>query len=258
MALRVEDLSVTLGRRDVVRGISFCAAANSLTFVVGPNGAGKTTLLRALCGLVPATGKMRWGDRNLAHMTASARARTLGYVPQGHVAHWPISARTAVAIGRNAHTSSLFQLSAEDQRAIDEALEAVDASDLGERPITELSGGERARVMLARALAVAAPLLILDEPVAALDPSHQIAIIELLQRLAHEQERTIICVVHDLTLAARYGDRVMILDDGQVYAIGAPSEVLTDDALGDVFGVSVARAMVEGETVLLPWRVSRT
>lgn len=258
MSLHVDNLRVMLGDKAAVAGVSFDAAERHLTFVVGPNGAGKTTLLRALCGLIPAQGTIAWKGRDLAQMSTSERARALGYVPQGHVAHWPISARTAVAIGRNAHASSLFRLSRADENAIDAALAAVDATEFSERPITELSGGERARVMLARALAVEAPLLILDEPVAALDPAHQIAIVELLQRLAHDDARAILCVVHDLTLAARYGDAVLMLDQGHLHAAGAPGDVLSDDALANVFGISVARPEVDGQTVLLPWRADPT
>jgi iron complex transport system ATP-binding protein len=223
---------------------------------VGPNGAGKTTLLKAIAGLVPYSGVLSWDGQALSAMTAAQRAKILAYLPQGHVAHWPITAREVVAIGRAPFASSLARLSEADQQAIDEALALVEATAFAGRPITELSGGERARVMLARALAVGAPLLLADEPVAALDPAHQLAVMAILLERARAGG-LVIAVSHDLVLAARFADRVLVLSEGRVASFASPGEALNPEILRHVFSIE-ALAMRAGEiTVSLPWTIAK-
>ena len=146
----------------------------------------------------------------------------MAYLPQGHVAHWPLSARDVVAIGRAPFTSSLARLSRADRDAVEHALAAVGAHAFADRPVTELSGGERARIMLARALAVGAPILLADEPAASLDPAHQLAVMDLLSAQA-KQGRLVIAVSHDLLLAARYADRILVLTGGRAAGVRRPA-----------------------------------
>ncbi len=256
MSLVAENLSVSLGGREVLSGVSFEARRGELLVVVGPNGAGKTSLLKAMAGLAPSAGRLEWDSQPLGAMSASARAKTLAYLPQGHVAHWPLAARDVVAIGRAPFASSLARLAASDREAVDRAIAAVGATPFAERPVTELSGGERARIMLARALAVGAPLLLADEPVASLDPAHQLGVMDLLAAQAREG-RLVIAVSHDLLLAARYADRILVLTGGRAVAFGAPRETLTAALLKEVFQVESVRLDAPGVSLDIPWSVDR-
>ena len=252
MSLTMRQLSVTMGGRKVLRDITLEARRGELLAIVGPNGAGKTTFLKAVACLFPFTGTVEWDGKDVAAMLAAARAKQMAYLPQGHVAHWPITARDVVTIGRAPFASSLTRLSSADQAAISEALQAVDAMGFADRPVTELSGGERARVMLARALAVGAPLLLADEPVASLDPAHQLGVMDILSAQA-KAGRLVIAISHDLILAARYADRVLVLHEGAAAAIGPPREVLTPSLLREVFRVETVRLSAEGEIFEIPW-----
>ena len=256
MSLIAPGLSVTMRDRKVLHDIAFEARRGEFIVIVGPNGVGKTTLLRAIGGLVPYEGDIAWDGTALATLTAAKRARLLAYLPQGHVAHWPITARDAVAIGRAPFASSLTGLSAEDEAAIDAALDAVEAAQFAARPITELSGGERARVMLARALAVGAPLLLADEPVASLDPEHQLRVMAVLQRRARSGA-LVIAVSHDLMLAERFADRLLVLEEGRVAAFAPPREALTADLLRRVFRIEAFTATSGDVTVTLPWTIAK-
>ncbi|MBX2806671.1 MAG: ABC transporter ATP-binding protein [Hyphomicrobiales bacterium] len=252
MGLLVKDLGVTLGGKTLLGDVGFEARAGEFLAIVGPNGAGKTTLLKAIAGLLSYRGQVAWQGEDLASATVSARARLISYLPQGHTIHWPITAREAVTIGRAPHSSSLTRLSPEDNMAIDQAIDAVDAGAFAHRPVTELSGGEKARIMLARALAVNAPMLLADEPVAALDPAHQLSVMRVLGEQARHG-RLIICISHDLLLASRFADRFLVLDKGQIAAIGSYADALTQEIYARVFGVTTRRFESEGETVTMPW-----
>jgi iron complex transport system ATP-binding protein len=252
VSLSTRQLGVTIGGREVLRDITLEARRGELLAIVGPNGAGKTTFLKAVACLFRFTGAVEWDGRDVAAMSAAARARQMAYLPQGHVAHWPITARDVVTIGRAPFASSLTRLGPADQAAIDAALDAVDAAAFAERPVTALSGGERARVMLARALAVGAPLLLADEPVTSLDPAHQLGVMDILVAQA-KAGRLVIAISHDLVLAARYADRVLVLNDGAAAAIGTPREVLTASLLREVFKVESVSLRTEGGTFEVPW-----
>jgi iron complex transport system ATP-binding protein len=252
MSLSTRQLSVTIGGRKVLRDISLEARRGELLAIVGPNGAGKTTFLKAVACLFPFSGTIEWDGKDVAAMRAAARARQMAYLPQGHVAHWPITVRDVVTIGRAPFASSLTRLRGADQAAVEEALRAVDAMELAERPVTTLSGGERARVMLARALAVGAPLLLADEPVASLDPAHQLGVMDILSEQA-KAGRLVIAISHDLILAARYANRVLVLNDGAAAALGAPRDVLTPSLLRDVFRVETVRLSAGADVFEVPW-----
>jgi iron complex transport system ATP-binding protein len=256
MTLKVEHLSAAYGARSVFRNVGFEARRGSLNLLVGANGAGKTTLLRAIAGLIPYGGSVLWEGRPLAQRSAASRAKTLAYLPQGHVAHWPVLARDVVAIGRAPKASSLSSLTRADYAAINSALDLADARAFADRAITELSGGERARIMLARALAVGAPMLLADEPAASLDPAHQLEVMALLLRIAREG-RVVLAVMHDLALAARFADCVLVLDEGRLAASGPPGEVLTPGLLRSVFHVESLEVKAEGKAFFVPWRPLR-
>jgi iron complex transport system ATP-binding protein len=177
----------------------------------------------------------------------------MAYLPQGHVAHWPLKARDVVTMGRAPFASSFSRLSRADRDAVDEAIESVGAAAFASRPITELSGGERARIMLARALSVGAPLLLADEPVASLDPAHQLAVMAILAAQA-KSGRLVLAVSHDLMLAARFADRILVLSDGKAAAIGAPAQTLTAAILRDIFEVEPLRLSAGGVSLEIPWQ----
>lgn len=252
MTLIVRNLTVGYRTRRILESVSLEAPRGEFVIVIGPNGAGKTTLLKAIACLVPFSGCIEWDGRALAGFSAAARSRTLAYLPQGHVAHWPVTARDVVTMGRAPFASSLTRLPASDLEAVESALQAVDAQDFAERPITELSGGERARVMLARALAVGAPLLLADEPVASLDPAHQLSVMGILAKLA-KQGRLAVAVSHDLLLAARFADRIAVLKDGRLVSAGPPSETLTEDLLRQVFNVQPLSIKAGEASIAIPW-----
>jgi ABC-type Mn2+/Zn2+ transport system ATPase subunit len=168
------DVNVTLAGRRVLRDVSLALSAGHLVALVGPNGAGKTTLLRALAGLVPSDGVIRVRGDELSSLTLRERARRFAYLPQGHLAHWPLPARDIVALGRYPHgATDPARLTAKDAEAVLRAMQAADIMEFSDRRVTELSGGERSRVALARALAVEAPVILADEPTSSLDPRHE-------------------------------------------------------------------------------------
>ncbi|MCW1429920.1 ABC transporter ATP-binding protein [Novosphingobium sp. JCM 18896] len=238
VTVSVEGLSVALGRREVVSAVSARFHGGELVGIIGPNGAGKSTLVRAMLGLVPAqTGSVSIDGVAVGRMAARDRARTLAYLPQGQTLHWPLDVERLVSLGRLPHLAPLSRIGADDRAAVAEAMARADVGHLAHRIATELSGGERARVMLARALAVGAQGLVVDEPLAALDPGHQIDVMELLAREAHAGA-LVVTVLHDLTMAARYCDRLILMDQGCVVAEGAPAAVLTAETLRGVYGIS--------------------
>ncbi len=249
--LVLDAVSVTIGGRPVVAGVSLTVPTGSLLAVVGPNGAGKTSLLRALVGLVPYGGAMRFRDADLAALSATERARLTGYLPQRADVAWALSVRDVVGLGRLPHGDPFGRLSSADRRAVDGALERLDLAGFADRPVTELSGGERARVMLARVLAGEAPLLVLDEPTAALDAAHQFEVAGLMRALAAEGT-TVVAVLHDLTLAARFADQVLVLDPGRAAASGPPQSALTETRLAETFGLSSMMVAIDGRQVPIP------
>lgn len=248
--LEVDLVSARIGRRRVLGEMRFSRPAGSFTALVGPNGAGKTSLVRAIAGLLPVEGDIRISGRPLRELADRVRARTVAVLPQGHPVHWPLPVADVVALGRFPHSGG-GPLTAADRAAIDRAVAETDIAGFLDRPATALSGGERARVMLARAIAVEAPLLIADEPVAALDPRHQLAVMALLAARA-AGGTTVIAVLHDLTLAARFADRILMVADGRLVADGPPGEVLDDPRLAQTFGISAARLEIGGRRVPVP------
>jgi iron complex transport system ATP-binding protein len=251
--LTAQDVSVKLAGRLVLKDISFSLSSGHLVALVGPNGAGKTTLLRALAGLVTSSGAIHVGADALSSLSLRERARRFAYLPQGHIVHWPLPARDIVALGRYPHgATDPARLTPRDTEAVLRAMQAADVVEFGARRVTELSGGERSRVALARVLAVEAPVILADEPTSSLDPRHQIDVMKCL-RAAADRGVLVIVVTHDLGLAARFADTVLVLSDGRLVSQGAPADALSEQTMGEVFRISAYRAEYQREAVIVPW-----
>lgn len=235
--LKAESLSYSAEGYALVKDASFALETGTLTALIGPNGAGKTTLLRLALGLLETcAGKADFEGIDLAKMSAIERARAIAYLPQSRPLAWPQPVRDIIALGRFAYGASPDRLSDEDTKAIEKAITACELEGFDERAADTLSGGELSRVHLARALAAETPLVIADEPVAALDPRHAHEVLRLFKRATHEG-RAVLTVLHDLSLAARYADRIILMKEGRIVADGTPYETLTKARLRDVFGV---------------------
>ena len=242
--LTLKSVSVKLGRRTVLRDIDASLAAGTLVGIVGPNGAGKSTLARAIMALVPSRGAIALDGCAVDTLRRADLARQIAYLPQGQTLHWPLTVERLVGLGRLPHLGPMSRLGDADAAAIEQAMQRADVIGLRHRIATQLSGGERARVLLARALAVEASALIADEPLASLDPGHQIDVMDLLRDQAR-QGTLVIAVLHDLTMAARYCDRLILIDQGRLIADGSPRHVLTPDHLAMVYGIE-AKVDMEG------------
>lgn len=240
VTLKINNLSVALGGRAVVRGVSVDFASGALTGIVGPNGAGKSTLVRSILSLLPFEGRVLIDGAE--HLPRAELARRVAYLPQGQTLHWPLTVERLVGLGRLPHLGPMSRISDADAAAIERALVRADVAALRDRVATELSGGELARALLARALAVEAPALIADEPLASLDPGHQFDVMELLRAEARSG-RAVIAVLHDLGMAARYCDRLLLIDGGGIIADGGPADVLTPDNLRQVYGIEATIAL---------------
>lgn len=228
---------------NVLHGIDFDLQAGEVLGVVGPNGSGKSTLLRAITGLIP----LRGGDviimgTPLSGLGAMGRARLCAVQPQVEAPLFDYTVNQFVLLGRHPYRAPLAPATGEDRAAAERALADVDLAESGARSIRALSTGEWQRAVLARALAQEAPVLLLDEPAAHLDPGHRFTVHVLLRRLARAQQRAVLCISHDLNLAAEFCDRLMMLSDGRVRALGKPEEVLTAENLQSVFRCDALRA----------------
>jgi iron complex transport system ATP-binding protein len=252
MRLAAHDLVVTLGGRIVVDGVSCVAEPGAITAVIGPNGAGKSTLLRALAGVAsPDSGMIMLGERAIGEYPRPELGRALAYLPQDRIVHWPLAVRAVVSLGRLPWRARPAGESTADRAAVDAALAAVDVAHVQDRTADALSGGERARVLMARALAQQSAVLIADEPTSGLDPAHQLALFDRLHALAVEG-RTIVVALHDLSLAARFCQHVVLLHEGRVAAQGVSHDVLTPAVLEPVYGVHIRCGTLDGVPVVLP------
>lgn len=255
--LTAAHLNVALGGRVVLSDVSLSLSSGHLVALVGPNGAGKTTLLRALAGLIPSEGAIHVGGQALSLLPLRERAKRFAYLPQGHIVHWPLPARDIVALGRYPHgVTDPARLSPRDIDVVLRAMQATDVVAFADRRVTELSGGERSRVALARVLAVEAPVILADEPTASLDPRHQIDVMKNL-RAAADKGVLVIVVTHDLGLAARFADHVLVLSEGRLASQGAPADALSEQVMANVFRISAYRAEYQREAVIVPWTESR-
>lgn len=257
MDLIARDLDVSLGKRRVLEGVSAHFRPGLVTAILGPNGSGKTTLVKTLAGLLELdAGTVRLGERIIARVDPGERARLIGYLPQDGTVHWNVTVRELVALGRLPHRAPFAAPAPEDEMAIERALSLTDAEALAGRSTGELSGGERARVLLARVLAGTPRWLLADEPLASLDPVHQLAMLDRLRAQAAAGVGVIV-VLHDLVQAARAADDVLLLSEGRVVALGPARDTLDAARLRDTFGVEVM-FVEDGEGRALPVPIGRT
>ena len=236
--LAADGIRVTIGDTDLLRDASLRAAPGRVVAIVGPNGAGKSTLLRVVAGLLkPAAGTVTWGGRELSELRPRHLARLRAFVPQRGVVPPGVSVRDVVELGRAPHLGPLRRPTAADRAAVDSALARTATTDLADRRLTTLSGGELQRAQIAIALAQDAPALLADEPTSSLDLGASSAIARLLRALAHDHGMTVVLVVHDLALAAAVADDVVVVSEGRTVAAGPPDDVLTPDRLREVWHV---------------------
>ncbi len=239
--LKVENLTVSYGPRLVLHKVSLEVNSGEVMALIGPNGAGKSTLVRAVSGVIPLLGgKIRTNGDDLAALPPMQRARYLAVVPQAVSLPPAFTVWETVLMGRTPYLNFLGQASASDEERVQHALERVAALDLAERRVGELSGGEQQRVLLARALAQSTPILLLDEPTAHLDLQYQVNLMEMVRQLAHCDGLAVLIALHDLNLAARYADRVVLLVAGEIKAAGTPRQVLTPELISAAYHLPVS------------------
>lgn len=256
MMLKGNALSFSIDGIEIVRNIDVAVQPGELVGLIGPNGAGKSTLLRLLCGIEPPThGTVLWQDKILADITIEQRAKMIGYLVQGARAQWPVTVERVVELGRLPYQGLWQRSTAADKNAVEQAMHMAEVTAYRNRIATTLSGGEQTLVMLARIFATQPRLIFADEPVATLDPYHQLHVMELLR--AHAQGNNAgVVVLHDLGLAARFCDRLYLFQHGEVFASGTPAEVLTPDNLRAVYGIDTRiECSEEGVRVTLMRRI---
>ncbi|MFJ9689988.1 ABC transporter ATP-binding protein [Streptomyces bacillaris] len=253
--LTAEHLTLGYGDRTVVSSLDLAVPPGAVTVIVGANACGKSTLLRSMSRLLaPREGRVVLDGKEVHRLPAKELARTLGLLPQSPVAPEGITVSDLVGRGRHPHQSMFSRWNEKDDAAVASALEATATEPLADRAVDELSGGQRQRVWIAMALAQQTDLLLLDEPTTFLDASHQIEVLDLLTDLNRSRGTTIVMVLHDLNLAARYADHLIALADGKLHSFGPPAEVLTEETVRAVFGLEsrVIEDPVSGRPLMLP------
>ncbi len=236
--LQASQLNLGYNRKTIVQEFNLAIPSKTILGLVGPNGSGKTTILRALAGLLqPRAGVVLVQGESLTQLDSRKRARRIAWVPQRESLVWSLSVEEAVQLGRAPHRGWFLPYTAQDHRMVDWAIDLTELNDLKDRPIDQLSGGEFQRVLIARALAQEPEILLLDEPTTNLDIHHQIQLLDLIRRLTNKKELTVVLAIHDLNLAVRYCDQLILLHDGQQKGVGEPEKVLTEDNLQTVFGI---------------------
>ncbi|GAA2827428.1 ABC transporter ATP-binding protein [Kribbella solani] len=253
--MHVENLTLAYDvSTPVVDALTLEVPSGQLTAIVGPNGSGKSTLLRGMSRLLtPQTGRVLLDGKDIHQLPARELARKLGVLPQGPVTPEGISVAELVSRGRHPHRGLFGRLTSADDAAIDEALQAVELTELRDRPVEQLSGGQRQRVWIAMVLAQGTQHLLLDEPTTYLDLAHAVDVMNVVHASALTG-RTVVAVLHDLTLAAQYADHLVVMGNGQIAAQGSPVDVLTAPLLDDVFGLKATVVEVGGAPVVVPDR----
>lgn len=256
--LTAQNITQRYNGTPVIDDVSVSAEPGTVVGLIGPNGAGKTTLIKVLAGILkPLAGTVAFNNKPLSAWSRDALARSIGYLSQSRIVHWPVTVDRLVSLGRLPHRSPWQPLTSADQDSINDALSAADVESLRDRTVTTLSGGELARVLLARVLAGQPSVLLADEPVAGLDPGHRLQVLERL-RYFSDRGRLVVIVLHDLTLASRFCDRLILLDQGKVVADAEPAKVLQPDRLQAVYGVDAVTVTHNGQQAVLPWANTKT
>ncbi len=238
--LQLTDIGFSYGKERILSHISFEVGKGEIIGIIGPNGSGKTTLLKVINGLLPPQeGKVRVGNETTSRKKRRDMARIMAYVPQEFSLVFPFNVREIVMMGRYPHLSSLRFEDEKDFLIVQEVMEMTDTLPLADRKIHDISGGERQRVFIARALAQKPEIMLLDEATAFLDIKHQIALFELIQKLNSKRELTVLVVTHDINLAAQYTDRIVLLKNGRIHALGTADEVITEGGIREVYEADV-------------------
>jgi iron complex transport system ATP-binding protein len=238
--LRIENLSASYGKRHVLRSVSLNVRSGEVVALIGPNGSGKSTLIRAVSGVLPMDGgDVKVDGKSLAALSTMERARYLAVVPQARNMPPAFSVYESILLGRTPYLGWLGRAGEKDHERVRYALERTQMTPLADRMVGELSGGEQQRVLLARALAQDAPVLLLDEPTTHLDLQHREGLVHLVRELAASRNLAVLMVLHDLNTASLYADRISLLVDGEIRSTGTPAEVLTEEALSMVYHVPV-------------------
>jgi iron complex transport system ATP-binding protein len=255
--IRAENVCVRIDGRSILSDVSVSVDPGEWLGVIGPNGAGKSTLLRALSGLVEHEGRVELDGVPVARMRARDRARRVAFVPQSPLIPQAIAVVDYLLLGRTPHIGLLGVERGDDLDAVNEVMTLLDLAGLGSRQVETLSGGERQRVLIGRALVQQSPVLLLDEPTSALDIGHQQEVLELVDRLRHQRSLTVVTTMHDLTLAGRFSDRLVLLAGGEVVVSGCSEDVLTEAHLARHYGASVRIIHDEHGVVVVPYTARR-
>lgn len=235
--ITAHQLHVSLNGHEILKGVDIHLNESEIVGLIGPNGSGKTTLVKCLAHLLPpSSGKISFKGTDLSLVKKKDFVRCSAYIPQGQTIHWPMTVERVVALGRIPHRMPWQDLTAEENSIIRQTMKDTDIEHIAQMPVDRLAGGEKTLVILARALAGCPEILLADEPVQGLDPNHQIQIMELFTAFKHSG-RSVLTVLHDLTLAARYCDRLYFLSEGKMLTNGTPKEVLTGEFLRRGYGI---------------------
>lgn len=238
--MEIRDLHYSYGPLNVLKGVDMDFYKGTFYGILGPNGCGKSTLLKNLYGyLKPSKGSITLSGKNIRHMNPRERARNIAYVPQDSHVGFDFTVLDVIAMGRNPYHSALDNLGSADIAQIEKAMRETSTEHLRNKSINELSGGEKQRTLIARAFAQDSDIILMDEPVSMLDINHQIEIMDLARNLADKMNKTIVCVMHDLNLAAQYTQHIFLMKDGVVVGAGIPDEVLDAGIIKDVYGAEV-------------------
>ncbi len=253
MSLCIADkVGVQIGTTSILKNVSVSIEPGERIAVVGPNGAGKSTLLSVMAGLRKASGRILIDGKNIDDMSPRERAQILSYVPQQPEMPAGMTVASYVLLGRSPHLSFLGMEGPDDYRIAEEVLAQFDLSEMAQRTLESLSGGELQRCHLARAIAQETPVVFLDEPTAALDLGHQQQVLDRIRRIREERQLTVVMTMHDLSLASQHSDRIILMFEGQIAAQGPPSEVLEPTRLSDLYGAQVKVLKIDGDLVVVP------
>ncbi len=250
--LEVTALSVKFAHKTILHNIDFGMNAGEFIGLIGPNGSGKTTLIRSLSGMLPDNKKkVKFLGRSLADYNRKQLAKKIAYLPQGNESHWSITVENLVMLGRLPHQKQWQGSSDLDKKIVQKVLQGCGVSQFANTPVDTLSGGERARVFLSRALAVEPELLMVDEPISGLDPGYQLDVMQKFRQLS-ESGMGIICVIHDLTLATRYCHKLVMLSEQKIISAGKPEQVLSSENIARCYNIKVHKGEAEGHAFVIP------